>query len=467
MTVWFPAVEFISHKKRLPLNRLHIHSPHICCKLPASFALTSLRESDNMSLDEKALMAHQAEIRQKILTLDQVNLSAWLRGEADVFCVVEALIESQTVRQLNLDNNRMSNESVRALAHALESNTQLQELSLDGTGIGLGGISALARALETNASLQRLNIGWNHVEADASRALFSTVRNNSTLMYLSLDGNRLGDDGILPLVETLQNDTSCALQRLDLCVTTLNTEGITALAQALRGNSTLQHLSLDENKAGAEGAHALAQMLETNTTLQTLTLARNNIGAQGAEALSQVLGGSNQTLQTLNLARNNIGAHGALALAGALRTNASIVSLDLNDNHCGDVGAAALAVALRINATLHTLNFMVTITPEGARALAEAMETNTHLLRLQTRRRGIRDPWSAVIQASTRRNQLLSHVREFFQTSHTLGEVIEKLAALLTFDEDLDMDGLASGSAVYEMVRNALLSHFSNLVGQD
>ena len=94
--------------------------------------------------------------------------------------------------------------------------------------------------------------------------------------------------------------------------------GATALAEALKSNSTLKALRLDSNDIGYEGAMAMAmamaEALKTNSTLKEIRLDFNNIGDEGAAALAETLK-RNSTLHRLCLTNNNIGDEGAIALA--------------------------------------------------------------------------------------------------------------------------------------------------------
>ena len=80
---------------------------------------------------------------------------------------------------------------------------------------------------------------------------------------------------------------------------------------------------------------------------------------------------------SLDFTDSRIGSRGARALAEALKTNSVLTTLDLWVNSIGDEGARALAEALKTNGVLTTLKLGETsIGDEGARALAEALKTN-------------------------------------------------------------------------------------------
>ena len=71
-------------------------------------------------------------------------------------------------------------------------------------------------------------------------------------------------------------------------------EGVIAISEALKTNSTLTELMLDstwhsKNKIGPAGAQALADMLKVNSPLMDLNLSLNGIGPEAAKALVVVL----------------------------------------------------------------------------------------------------------------------------------------------------------------------------------
>ena len=71
-------------------------------------------------------------------------------------------------------------------------------------------------------------------------------------------------------------------------------EGVIAISEALKTNSTLTELGLESlrssrNKIGPAGAQALADMLKVNSALVSLSLESNSIGKEGAASLAAVL----------------------------------------------------------------------------------------------------------------------------------------------------------------------------------
>ncbi|RUP44696.1 hypothetical protein BC936DRAFT_149121 [Jimgerdemannia flammicorona] len=82
---------------------------------------------------------------------------------------------------------------------------------------------------------------------------------------------------------------------------------------------------VDMKKIGEKGASALAEALKMNTSLQNLT---TEIGDYEASVLAEALKMST-SLQTLDLYNNLISEKGARALAEALKMNTSLQNMNL------------------------------------------------------------------------------------------------------------------------------------------
>lgn len=61
------------------------------------------------------------------------------------------------------------------------------------------------------------------------------------------------------------------------------------LAEALKGNSSLELLDIGGNNIGPEGIKVLLSALKGNLTLKTLELGYNPIGEEGAKALAETI----------------------------------------------------------------------------------------------------------------------------------------------------------------------------------
>jgi len=152
----------------------------------------------------------------------------------------------------------------------------------------------------------------------------------------------LGEGGATALAQAIKTNNS--LSDMYLWQTHLKAQGVTAIAEALVGNTTIKHLTIGEdsltdhhsafaygaNDIGPEGAKVLAQLLRKNDTLELLNLWGVGVGEQGAGFFADVLNpacaGHNTKLEWLGLEKNEIGEIGCTALSECLQQNCYLVA---------------------------------------------------------------------------------------------------------------------------------------------
>eukprot|EP00936_MAST-01D_sp_MAST-1D-sp1_P001555 g1555.t1 len=241
-----------------------------------------------------------------------------------------------------------------------------------------------------------------------------SVNEEAFIVALALD--RLSANTLTAL------DFTCTVNALDA-------EGVGLVAAALRTNTSLTALQLHGAGGGDRGARWLARALAENETLTVLDCRSNEISDAGVLALADTLRESNRTLTSLGLRHNELGEVGGAALLRALSTNTVVTALDLTANTVLNCDAPAeleraivdalnantlpqqpamrtarpLARLIAVNnAALHYAELCSTHDPHdpratarhptrlvcgnsGARIIAEALRSNTHLLGLSLR----------------------------------------------------------------------------------
>ena len=149
---------------------------------------------------------------------------------------------------------------------------------------------ACRRLRSNDRSLQGLLLYHNQISDEGATALAQAMKGNTTLQRLYLGNNQISDEGATALARAMKGNTT--LLRLYLDYNLIGDEGATALAQAMKGNTTLRQLSLDNNQISDKGATALAQAMKGNTTLYLLSLGNNQISDEGVTALGSLLDGN-------------------------------------------------------------------------------------------------------------------------------------------------------------------------------
>ena len=145
----------------------------------------------------------------------------------------------------------------------------------------------------------------------------------------------------------------CTLQTLNLSHNKFGDSAAIALAEGLKGNSSVTELDLSYNSIRSKGGIALFEALGTTTNVvATLDLAYNAIGEAGdtsgcgkvGHAISECLA-ANDTLIHLSLSHAGLGPGECTEIGAGLKSNNSLMGLHLEGNS-GDVDAHGYVVGV-------------------------------------------------------------------------------------------------------------------------
>ena len=319
---------------------------------------------------------------------------AWLdvKDELALETIEHVLQSSHQLTHLHLGNNLHST----SLTPALQANRTLTHLTLLGSRIGNAGAKALGEVLQSNRSLTHLNLRENMITHIGAEALAKGLLSNNVLVRLDIGDNWIGDQGAVALSEALESNRTLSYLNVgieyqlmmqiffssnyyfDECI---GDSGITAIAQALRSNNSLTYLDLRGNKFSDSAVAALGEALQSNCSLTHLYCCgvemRIHFGNSAAAAFSKALQSQDTQLTVLNLQNTSISSSCVITLAEALQSNRTLQRLDLSENEIGYLGAAALAQALKKNQTLTHLQLSGNkIGDSGAKEFVEALQCN-------------------------------------------------------------------------------------------
>ena len=126
--------------------------------------------------------------------------------------------------------------------------------------------------------------------------------------------------------------------------------------------------------------------------------------------LARVLGSLLQ-LQSVKLSVYRLNVAAIAVLAEAIQTNSTLTRLDVSYNTIADAGAVALAKAIQTNTTLTELKLSYnTIADAGAAALTVTIQTNTTLTRLDVSYNTITDAGAAALAEGIQINSTLTEL---------------------------------------------------------
>lgn len=243
----------------------------------------------------------------------------------------DALIETESLVELNLSDNAFGGRSAEPMVRLLTSNHHLRVLKLANNGLGITGGTIVATALlDAAKELERKGL-------------------TSNLRTVICGRNRL-ENGSAPYWAQAF-EAHGALEEVRMYQNGIRMEGIEAIVKALTKCPTLQILDLMDNTATLKGSRAIAACLPAWPNLGTLNLndclLRPKGGALVAAALAK---GNNKHLTKLQLGYCELDAKALKALAGAISSHLTqLEALEINgnwadeDDECIEAIKAALA----------------------------------------------------------------------------------------------------------------------------
>ncbi|KAI2552939.1 centrosomal protein 78 [Homo sapiens] len=180
---------------------------------------------------------------------------------------------------------------------------------------------------------------------------------------------------------------SSVLKNLELNGLILRERDLTILAKGLNKSASLVHLSLANCPIGDGGLEIICQGIKSSITLKTVNFTGCNLTWQGADHMAKIL--KYQTMRR----HEETWAESLRYRRPDLDCMAGLRRITLNCNTLiGDLGACAFADSLSEDLWLRALDLQQCgLTNEGAKALLEALETNTTLVVLDIRKNPLID----------------------------------------------------------------------------
>ena len=183
----------------------------------------------------------------------------------------------------------------------------------------------LERIRNNDPTLDTLNLSDNELNPEDVIALAEVLKTNSTLQSLNLSDNDLNPED--PIARYYQwNNFRLNYATTITLIKLLFLGHIMMFRSRYFPHEMLQSLYRHWNPARLEGVVAIAEALKTNSTLNTLDLHKAKLRPKDIRALAEALK-TNSTLQSLNLGNNDLEPESVRALAEAITSNYTLLSL--------------------------------------------------------------------------------------------------------------------------------------------
>lgn len=296
--------------------------------LKSNTFITGLDLGYNTIGDEGAELLGQ--LLQETVCLQWLVLSYNDIGPAGGEAIAKGLQVNETLSKLRLNGNKIKNKGGMALAGALQVNTMLEELDLGETDQEIESIIAMATVLNYNNTLKSINLNrpiLSTRQEETTVHMAKMLKVNVRLREIHLGHYDMRDFGAERLKENLFDNLN--LTHLDLRSNNIARDGGKQLAILLKRNTPLEMLNLAYNRIEDDGAVALAEALASyNTNLTSLVICGNNIASEGLCAVARAMK-TNGSLHALYIWGNKLEEPACRAFQELL--NGPIPRLDPSD----------------------------------------------------------------------------------------------------------------------------------------
>lgn len=339
-------------------------------------------------------------IRKKVSTV--FDFSHQGLGDACIIQFARSLADVPHVQEINVCDNRLSDNALHALLSAILDKPNLKTLNISMNEVGDKTSQMLLYYLSSSMStIEHLILEKSDIDDNEAASFMSALEKNKSVTNLNLSRNRIGEAEALNFVQPdfktggeavgEMLNINLNICRLDLSWNSIRLESACTLAESLKLNYNLVYLNLSYNACGDPGAMAFGSSLSTNKKLEVLDLSYNNIGIRGAMVIASALS-TNKALQLLKLNGNSFGKDAGRALIYA-------ISSCERDIKCCDVEMAECNLGSVVRDTEATFD---PIKPEGEYELT------------------LSDPYDRMIAMELLRTALVRPGCRFAKLSHTV-----------------------------------------------
>ena len=326
---------------------------HESCILAGLKANTVLEELNLRSMD-------LTDIREKDLgdflasntSLKRLTVEGKVFGHWGLSAVAKGMQSNSTLEELSVSAGLFADycssvsfqcghdhdgSIARELGEMLADNSSLRKLDLQGAYVGYSmyNFKDMFDALGRNSTLTELNLGSNgefsFPSYDDGETIFADfIKANRSIKKLGLRGCGFEEGSILLAFGGSAFKFNNALEELDLSNNTeMRNPGGVALAQVLKGNTSLKRLSLEDCLLGDAALERLIKELKAMGSIEYLELGGNMMSRDVvARALADLISNS-KNLKRLGLRGCNFNAEGAEEIAKAWGSNWDMIDLDI------------------------------------------------------------------------------------------------------------------------------------------
>jgi Ran GTPase-activating protein (RanGAP) involved in mRNA processing and transport len=216
----------------------------------------------------------------KYLDLDSMNM-----GDDGARVIAAGLAGLNSLEELHLSDNAIGDDGARALVAGMANLQSLKTLYLSSNTIGDDGASALAAGLINLHSLEKIYFRNNSIGDLGLQALADGLIHSVNLKHFNLSNNRAITALGLGSLSTLLQSESCSLTEISIWGIPFGDDGAVALADALKGNTSMKELFFDPESARitSVGWSAFSKLLCDTSSVNATYLSNHSLTTVGID----------------------------------------------------------------------------------------------------------------------------------------------------------------------------------------
>ncbi|XP_004447984.1 leucine-rich repeat-containing protein 34 [Dasypus novemcinctus] len=264
---------------------------------------------------------YAAKLLEKQLNLIYLNLMFNDIGPGGGELIAKALHKNTTLKYLRMTGNKIENNGGMFFAAMLQVNSSLEKLDLGDCDLGMQSVIAFATVLTQNQAIRGINLNRPILYGEQEEStvhIGHMLKENHCLTELHVCKHDIKNYGMKQLCDALYLNIS--LRYLDVSCNKITRDGMVYLADVLKSNTTLEVIDLSFNRIENTGANYLSESLAShNRTLKALSVVSNNIEGEGLVALSQSMK-TNSTLTNIYIWGNKFDEATCVAYSDLIQT---------------------------------------------------------------------------------------------------------------------------------------------------
>jgi len=259
------------------------------------------------------------------------------------------------VTEFGLSHNTYSEEAMESLAEIIQECPNINTANLSHIFAEWDEMSSprildiLAKTLLGFRELRELDLSNNFLVQQSMDTIGFLLENTSTLKTLKLDFNPLGTEGSLALSEALKNAKELKLHALSMEKCNIGDKGAVAISNAFEDMRSLREINFSWNDIKKQGIVSLCRGLAFNEKIQILKVEGNYINDPCAySALAKVSRGL-KYLSILACGDACLGNSGIKGILSSLGSSDHLLELHIeyNDVDQNDIGEDLIALILK------------------------------------------------------------------------------------------------------------------------